>query len=217
MNIRLDSLAKQLKEGIAALKLPLSPAQCTSLLNYVQLLSKWNEVYNLTAVRDPSEMVSHHLLDSLAVIPYIKGPHVLDVGTGAGLPGIPLAIALPATDFMLLDSVAKKTRFVLQAAGELGLSNVMVKTRRVEKFQPAQLFDTVISRAFSSIAEFVTMAGPLCRPGGVLLAMKGRYPEEELKALPQDYQLREVARLAVPGLDEERHVACLERHYSYEI
>jgi len=217
MDTRQNSLAKHLKEGVAALELSLSVAQCNGLLAYVKLLSKWNEVYNLTAVRDPGEMISHHLLDSLAVIPYIKGPHVLDVGTGAGLPGIPLAIALPRVDFVLLDSVAKKTRFVLQAASELGLSNVMVKTQRVEKYHPAELFDTVISRAFSSIAEFINAAGSLCRPGGVLLAMKGRYPEEELKALPQGYQLREAVRLAVPGLDEERHVACLDRYYSYDI
>lgn len=211
-----DSLARELIEGIAALQLSLSPAQCDSLLAYVRLLAKWNRVYNLTAVRDPGEMISHHLLDSLAVIPHIKGPRVLDVGTGAGLPGIPLAIALPDLDFVLLDSVAKKTRFVLQAAGELGLSNVMVKTQRLEKYQPLQLFDTVISRAFDSLGNFAVAAGPLCRPGRVLLAMKGRYPEEELRALPPACLLRTVQRLAVPGLNEERHVVSLEWKYSYE-
>jgi len=212
-----DSLAKELKKGIAALQLSLTPAQCNGLLNYVQLLAKWNQVYNLTAVRDPADMISHHILDSLAVIPYIKGPHVLDVGTGAGLPGIPLAIALPDLDFVLLDSVAKKTRFILQAAGELRLSNVMVKTRRVEKFQSARLFDTVLSRAFSSLAKFAVAAGPLCRPGGVLLAMKGRYPQQELADLPEAYQVRDTVRLSVPGLEEERCIVCLSHYYSYEI
>ena len=212
MNALEDVLAQQLAHGIAALQLALSPAQCTKLLGYVQLLVKWNQVYNLTAIRNPRDMITRHILDSLAVIPFIKGPRVLDVGTGAGLPGIPLAIALPELEFVLLDSVAKKTRFVVQAGSELGLSNVVVKTQRVEKNHSLGLFDTVISRAFSSIAEFVTMAGPLCRRnGGVMLAMKGRYPQEELSALPPGYILKDVARLAVPELNEERHVIQLAR------
>ncbi len=207
MNAPEDVLAQQLARGIEALRLTLSPAQCTKLLDYVQLLVKWNQVYNLTAIRNPRDMVTRHLLDSLAVMPFIKGPRVLDVGTGAGLPGIPLAIALPEMEFALLDSVAKKTRFVVQAGSELGLSNVEVKTQRVENYDSLGLFDTVISRAFSSIAEFVTVAGPWCRhSGGVLLAMKGRYPQEELSALPPGYSLKDITRLAVPGLDEERHV-----------
>lgn len=211
MNARQELLAGRLARGLEALQLSLSPGQCTGLIGYVQILAKWNQVYNLTAVRDTEEMVTRHLLDSLAVIPYVKGPRVLDVGTGAGLPGIPLAIALPELDFVLLDSVTKKTRFIVQATGELGLKNVAVETQRVENYLPAELFDTVISRAFSSLAEFVAAAGALCRAGGVLLAMKGRYPQDELTALPAGYQVREVARVVVPGLDEERHVVCLGR------
>ena len=212
MNAPEDVLAQQLTRGIAALRLTLSPAQCTQLLSYVQLLGKWNQVYNLTAIRNPRDMITRHLLDSLAVIPFIKGPRVLDVGTGAGLPGIPLAIALPELEFGLLDSVAKKTRFVVQAGSELGLSNVVVKTQRVEQNHALGLFDTVISRAFSSIAEFVTAAGPLCRRnGGVMLAMKGRYPQEELSALSPGYVLKDITRLAVPELNEERHVVQLTR------
>ena len=212
MNAPDDVLAERLARGIAAQQLTLSPAQCARLLDYVQLLVKWNQVYNLTAIRNPRDMITRHLLDSLAVIPFIKGPRVLDVGTGAGLPGIPLAIALPDLQFVLLDSVAKKTRFIVQAAGELGLGNVVVKTQRVEKYHSLDLFDTVISRAFSSIAGFVTVAGPLCRSdGGVLVAMKGRYPQEELSALPPGYALKDITRLAVPGLDEERHVVQLLR------
>ena len=212
MNAPEDVLAQQLARGLTALQLTLSAEQRTKLLAYVQLLVKWNQVYNLTSVRNPCDMITRHLLDSLAVVPFIKGPRVLDVGTGAGLPGIPLAIALPELDFVLLDSVAKKTRFVVQATGELGLSNVVVKTQRVEKYQSLGLFDTVISRAFSSIAEFITVAGPLCRRGGgVLLAMKGRYPQDELSALPPGYRLKAATRLTVPDLDEERHVVQLVR------
>jgi 16S rRNA (guanine527-N7)-methyltransferase len=206
-----NSLAELLTDGVAQLQVQLSAAQCAVLLDYLRLLDKWSRVYNLTAVHDPREMVIRHLLDSLSVIPHIKGPLVLDVGTGAGLPGIPLAVALPELEFVLLDSVAKKTRFVLQAVSELRLSNVMVKTQRVEDYRPVKLFDTVISRAFSSIAEFVAVAGAQCRPGGVLLAMKGRYPEEELSGLAVGFQLLEVTRLSVPGLDEERHVVRLSR------
>jgi len=211
MTDRQDELAEQLARGLAALKLTLTPRQYAGLLAYLQLLGKWNRVYNLTAVREPREMVARHLLDSLAVIPYIKGPRVLDVGTGAGLPGIALAVALPDLKFVLLDSVAKKTRFLVQAASELGLTNVTIETQRAENYRPAALFDTVISRAFGSLAEFLVAAGPLCRHGGLLLAMKGRFPQEELTTLPSGYRLREAARLIVPGLDEERHAVCLGR------
>jgi len=212
-----DAPVTQLMQAAESLGVSLSAVQCAKLLTYVELLAKWNSVYNLTAVRDPQEMITRHILDSLSVAPYIKGPLVLDIGTGAGLPGIPLAVAFPDIQFTLLDSVAKKTRFVLQAVGELGLSNVMVKTGRVEKYQPPQLFDTVISRAFSSISDFLNMAGSLCRPGGALLAMKGRYPEEELADLPPDFQVDDILRLRVPGLDEERHAARLSRHYAFDI
>lgn len=211
MNVRQEPLAALFSQGIAALKLTLSADQRASLLGYLQLLGKWNRVYSLTAIRDPREMITRHLLDSLAVLRYIKGPRVLDVGTGAGVPGIPLAVALPDVQFVLLDSVAKKTRFVVQAVSELGLKNVTVETQRVENYRPAELFDTVISRAYASLAEFITAAGPLCRRDGVLLAMKGRHPQEELASLPSGYRLREAARLIVPGLDEERHAICIGR------
>lgn len=205
-------LAARLAEGIAMLRLSLSAAQQNRLLSYLNKLAKWNEVYNLTAVRNPAEMVTRHLLDSLAVLPYVQGTRILDVGSGAGLPGIPLAIALPDRQFVLLDSVAKKTRFMVQMVGELELANVTVENRRVEDFHPPAPFDTVISRAFSRIAEFIIAAGPLCRPGGILLAMKGRYPHDELNDLPAAFHLREVVRLEVPGLAEERHLACLEHN-----
>lgn len=213
MNIPDKALAEPLTQGIAALGLSLTSAQLAKLIAYLRLLGKWNEAYNLTAVRDPREMVTRHLLDSLAVIPFIKGPRVLDVGTGAGLPGIPLAVALPDLQFVLLDSVAKKSRFVVQAVGELGLDNVVVNTQRAERYQPEALFDTVISRACAAIATLVAIAGPLCRPGGVLLAMKGRRATDEPAVLPAGFHLDLVASIVVPGLGEERHVACIGRRF----
>lgn len=205
------ALADRLQQGAAALRLSLNATQCEKLLDYLTMLVKWGSVYNLTAIREPEEIAVRHFLDSLALAPHLKGPRILDVGTGAGLPGIPLAIAFPDLDFTLLDSVAKKTRFVLQVAGELGLSNVMVKTIRAENYRPDQPFDTVISRAFASVAEFVGIASELCRPGGLLLAMKGRNDQEELAGLPKGFRVDEVVRLTVPGLNEERHVVRLSR------
>ena len=215
MNAPDEVLAERLTQGISVLHMGLNTAQCAKLIDYVHLLIKWNQVYNLTAIRDPLDMITRHILDSLAVVPLIKGPRVLDVGTGAGLPGIPLAIALPQFKFVLLDSVAKKTRFLVQAIGELKLNNVTVETQRVEKYQTQELFDTVISRAFSSLAEYIAVAGHLSRRNdGVLLAMKGRYPQNELAVLPPGYQLKGVERLIVPDLNEERHVVQLIRNNS---
>jgi 16S rRNA (guanine527-N7)-methyltransferase len=180
------------------------------LLDYVRLLQKWNRVYNLTAVRDPAEMVTRHLLDSLAVLPYVRGPRILDVGTGAGLPGIPLALMAPALAFTLLDSNSKKTRFIRQAITELGLDNCAVVHDRVEVYRPSQPFDTVVSRAFSTLADFVQQAGHCCAPDGVLLAMKGVAPHDEIALLPAGYCVTEVQRLQIPGLKEERHAVCLQ-------
>ena len=205
------SLAECLAQALAELGLSLPARTRADLLAYVALMDKWNRVYNLTAVRSRREMLIRHVLDSLTVAPHIAGPRVLDVGSGAGLPGIPLALALPDTHFTLLDSVAKKTRFIVQAVGELGLSNVGVETRRLESYQPADLFDTVISRAFSDTVQFIGLAGRLCRPGGQLLAMKGRDPAGELAGLPAGFELAGLTRLSVPGLDEERHLVCARR------
>ena len=179
------------------------------LLHFVALLEKWNRVYNLTAVREPAQMVTRHLLDSLAIAPYVRGARVLDIGTGAGLPGIPLAVMMPAREFVLLDSNSKKTRFVTQAVAELGLRNVEVVAARVEKYIPATQFDTLIARAFSSLGELVAAAGHLAAADGVYLAMKGVYPEEELAALPAEFAVQETAALNVPGLDGARHVVVI--------
>lgn len=200
-----DPLRTRLVHGLAALGLPLPAPERERLLTYVRLLARWNSAYNLTAVRDPLEMVTRHLLDSLVIVPHLHGARVLDVGTGPGLPGIPLAVARPELAFTLLDANAKKTRFVVQAVGELVLKNVEVVQSRVENYRPSQVFDTVVSRAFASIADMLAHARHLCAPGGRFLAMKGAYPEEELEALPAGYDYQ-VVPLTVPGLDAARHV-----------
>jgi 16S rRNA (guanine527-N7)-methyltransferase len=203
--------AERLRAGLAALGLALPEATQARLLAYTALLAKWNRVYNLTAVGDPAEMVARHLLDSLAVAPYLHGSRVLDVGTGAGLPGIPLALARPELHFALLDSAAKKLRFVVQATAELGLANVETVHARVEAYRPERPFDTVISRAYAALGDFVASAGALCAPDGRLLAMKGAYPQAELAALPGGWMVAEAHRLQVPGLDAERHLVCIMR------
>lgn len=204
------SLAEKLSDGIARLGLFLTDAQQHLLLDYVAMLQKWNKVYNLTAVREPENMVYQHLLDSLAVLPYIGVGRLLDVGTGGGLPGIVLAIARPELEITLLDSNQKKTTFLRQACIELGLTNVKVKCLRVDDFQPAAAFDMVISRAFSELGEFVRLSARLCRPGGGLLAMKGVYPHDELAQLPAQFFQYEVVPLNVPGLDAQRHLVILK-------
>lgn len=186
--------------------LPLSTAVQEKLLAYVGLLAKWNRVYNLTAVRDPAEMVTRHLLDSLSVAPYLRGSRVLDVGSGAGLPGIPLALAKPEWEFVLLDSNRKKTRFITQSCIELGLTNVRVESARIEDYTPKVLFDSVISRAFSELSAMLAATGRLCQPEGIMLAMKGEYPGAELASVPPGFVVQGVEVLQVPGLDAQRHV-----------
>lgn len=201
----------QLAEGLARLDLDLSPAMQQQLLDYVALVQKWNRVYNLTAVRDTEKILTHHLLDSLAVVPHVRAaPTLLDVGSGAGLPGIPLALALPQTQVTLLDSNQKKTAFLHQAAIELKLSNVRVVCERVEKIDSNQSFTVVISRAFSDLPAFATLAGRLVTPGGSLLAMKGVQPLDEIAQLTGDFKLSGVTPLQVPGLNAERHLVFLK-------
>jgi 16S rRNA (guanine527-N7)-methyltransferase len=204
------NIEAQLAAGLAALGLDLPPGGEARLLAYLALLDKWNRVYNLTAVREPVRMVSHHLLDSLAAVPHFAGPAVLDVGSGGGLPGIPLAIARPELQLTLIDSIAKKTAFLLQAKAELGLANVTVVTGRVEDFRPETGFDTITSRAFSDLREFVALTRRLLKPGGCWLAMKGLCPNEEIAVLPDDVKVSADIWLHVPGLDASRHLIVLE-------
>ena len=200
----------QLEAGVAGLELVLPEDAETKLLAYLALLDKWNRVYNLTAVRETERMVSHHLLDSLAIVPYFETGRVLDVGSGGGLPGIPVAIARPELHVTLIDSVAKKTAFLLQAKAELGLENVSVVTGRVETHQDPAGFDTITSRAFSDLKEFVTLTRRLLAPGGRWLAMKGLYPHEEIAALSDWVKLRAEHVLNIPHLDATRHLIILE-------
>ncbi|RMG38713.1 MAG: 16S rRNA (guanine(527)-N(7))-methyltransferase RsmG [Gammaproteobacteria bacterium] len=195
----------QLSDGLDALGLTLSPTQQQQLLDYLALLLKWNRVFNLTAVRDPGQMVARHLLDSLAIVPWVRGPRVLDVGTGAGLPGIPLAIALPEFQFVLLDSNGKKTRFVQQAVAELGLPNVSVEQARVEAFRDARGFDTITSRAFADIDRMLDQTAHLRAPGGQWAAMKAGLEElHDLKA--RSGLAHQVIPLTVPGEAGRRHL-----------
>ncbi|MDP2824699.1 MAG: 16S rRNA (guanine(527)-N(7))-methyltransferase RsmG [Sulfuritalea sp.] len=226
------SLADQLQEGLAALGLDLPAAMQSKLLGYVALLKKWNGTYNLTAIRDERDMVTQHLLDSLSVLPGLSesalagprsgipvtqsegrqspGRRWADVGSGAGLPGIPLAIVRPDIDMTLIEAVAKKSAFQRQAKIELGLSNIAVVSGRVEAL-PGGLFDAVVSRAFADLTDFVRLAGHLLAQNGRLYAMKGLAPEAEMSRLPPGWAVLDCVRLNVPGLDAQRHLVVLER------
>jgi len=179
------------------------------LMEYVTELMNWNRVYNLTSVRKPTDIVTRHILDSLSILPHLHGEHILDIGTGAGLPGIPLAIACPERDFVLLDSSSKKLRFVQQTLGILNLDNVTLEDCRVEEYQPETLFDIVICRAFSDLPDFYRYAARLCNEGGKMLAMKGVYPMTEVECLEDKSVIDNVETLKVPGLDAERHLVIM--------
>ena len=203
------SLAQELTQGIDQLGVEVTPEVQQKLLSYLTLLQKWIKVYNLTAIRQPEQMVSHHLLDSLAVLAHLWPGQWLDVGCGAGLPGMVLALMRPEWAFTLLDSNSKKTSFVQQAVIELGLRNVSVCCARVEDWQPAQCFDGVISRAFAETADFVTQTRHLLAQEGRWVAMKGMLGEE-LKRLPTDIRVERITQLQVPGLDAARCLVILK-------
>jgi 16S rRNA (guanine527-N7)-methyltransferase len=203
------STADQLRLGLIALGLTLERDTQQSLLDYVALIEKWNRVYNLTAIREPEKMVSHHLLDSLAVAPHLHAKRLLDVGSGAGLPGIPLALANPGMRVTLLDSNHKKTAFLNQAVIELKLDNAEVCGERVESWQAQTPFDVIISRAFSDMGEFVRITRHLLAPGGTFAAMKGLHPYEEIDKLPPGCTVRQVLPLAIPGLEGARHLVLI--------
>lgn len=204
-------MAARLAEGCAALGLNLDASVRARLLDYVGELGRWNRAYNLTAVRDPMAMVTLHLLDSLSVAAYLHGQRVIDVGSGAGLPGLVLALAEPRRDFTLLDANGKKAAFMRHALRRMALANATVVQARAEDYSAADGFDTVISRAFASLADMVRLSGHLCGPGGRLLAMKGRYPEQEVAELPRGFRVLDSRRLHVPGLGAERHLLILGR------
>lgn len=204
------SAAEQLKRGLLALGLTLESDTQQRLLDYIALIEKWNRVHNLTAIREPEKMVSHHLLDSLAVMPHLHATRLLDVGSGAGLPGIPLALANPDMHVTLLDSNHKKTAFLNQAVMELKLKNAEVCSERVESWTTQQRFDVIISRAFSDMGEFARVTRHLLAAGGTLAAMKGLHPYEEIEKLPPECKVRQVLPLAIPGLQGARHLVLID-------
>jgi len=203
--------AEELTLGARELGVDLSEAQHEKLLGYLALLIKWNKAYNLTAVRDPDEMVSRHLLDSLSVVPFIEGERQLDVGSGGGMPGIPLAILFPDMKVTCLDSNGKKTRFLTQVKLELKLDNLEVIHSRAEAFKPQVPFTGIISRAFSSLEDFTQWTRHMGDKETRWLAMKGLHPADELVALPADFHLESAQALAVPGCQGQRHLLILRR------
>lgn len=211
MGLVTEQQANLLKQGIKQLALSITEQQQALLLGYLELLAKWNKAYNLTAVRDINEMVSRHLLDSLSIVPYIKGNYWLDVGSGGGMPGIPLAIIFPDTEFTLLDSNGKKTRFLTQVALQLKLTNVNVVNQRVESFHVKQPFTGIVSRAFSSLVEFINLTKHLAGEETEWLAMKGVYPEQELQSLPAEFKVEADYQLTVPNCEGQRHLLIIKQ------
>ena len=207
----MSDLAQQLDDGLKKLGLGLDAQACGRLLDYLALLQKWNKVYNLSAIRDPQEMLVKHIFDSLAVVPYIQAEHLIDVGTGGGLPGIPLAIVYPKMQVDLLDSNEKKTRFLVQVKAQLGLDNVQVLHCRVEEHQPQPGYDVVISRAFTALDNFVEITRHLLAENGVWWAMKSQNLPEEMKALPEWVAVDHILDLQVPGLDAKRALVAMHK------
>lgn len=205
------AIADVLKQGIAALELNLDEAQVAKLLDYLALLNKWNSVYNLTSVRDPMQMVTLHVLDSLAAVPAFAGAqNVLDVGAGGGLPGMVLAISRPDMKVSMIDTVHKKTAFLNQVKAELELANVTVYTKQVQQLEVKTKFDVITSRAFADLSDFVNWSGHLLQEGGQFIALKGTAPEDERERLPAPWKVQKLQPLEVPGLDAERHLVFIQ-------
>ncbi|NGZ83400.1 16S rRNA (guanine(527)-N(7))-methyltransferase RsmG [Duganella aceris] len=204
-------IADVLKQGIKDLKLDLNDGQVEKLLDYLALLNKWNSVYNLTSVRDPMQMVTLHVLDSLAAVPAFKdAKNVLDVGAGGGLPGMVLAISRPDMKVSMIDTVHKKTAFLNQVKAELELANVTVYTKRVEQLEVKTKFDVITSRAFADLSDFVNWSGHVLAEGGQFIALKGTAPAEERERLPEPWKVQKLEPLEVPGLDAERHLVFIK-------
>jgi 16S rRNA (guanine527-N7)-methyltransferase len=211
-----DAELQLLTAGAHDLGVAVDARRGEALLCLVDELAAANEQFNLTAIRDRPGMLRKHVLDSLSLQPYLRGTRVADVGTGAGFPGLPLAVINPERQFSLIEATGKKARFVTQTAERIGCRNVEVVHARAESYRPFELFDTVMARALASLADFVAYAGHLCAPGGRLLAMKGRRPEDEISALPKAFRVLAVHRLKLPGLDDERHLVELSPGSRYQ-
>lgn len=201
-----ESEREVLTAGASDIGFALAATDAEALLRLVDELEIGNAQFNLTAIRDRPGMLRKHVLDSLSLLPYLRGARIADIGTGAGFPGLPLAICNPQRRFTLVEATGKKARFVEQTVERLSCGNVQVANIRAESYRPFELFDTVIARALSSLADFAAYAGHLCAPEGRLLAMKGKRPDEEISALPKSFRVLAVHRLKVPGLDDERHL-----------
>jgi 16S rRNA (guanine527-N7)-methyltransferase len=208
-----DALAAVLDQGIKDMALDVTPEQQSRLMAYLQLMNKWNAVYNLTSLRDPRQMVTHHLLDSLAAVPaFANARNVLDVGAGGGLPGIVLAITRPDMNVSMIDTVHKKTAFLTQVKAELSLTNVTVHTMKVQDLIVNDKFDVITSRAFADLSDFVNWSGHLLAEGGRFIALKGVAPSDERERLPQDWKVMDLQPLWVPRLEAERHLVFIERN-----
>jgi 16S rRNA (guanine527-N7)-methyltransferase len=201
-----DSELEMLASGAKEIGIDLSAERAEVLLRLIDELELANAQFNLTAIRDRPGMLHKHVLDSLSIQPYLRGERMVDVGTGAGFPGLALAVVNPGRHFTLIEATGKKARYVEQTAARIGITNAQVANVRAETYRPLELFDTVMARALSSLADFVAYAGHLCAPGGRLLAMKGKHPDEEISALPRSFRALAVHRLKVPGMSDERHL-----------
>lgn len=199
-------LSAQLEAYLAAINLPATAEQKKQLIDFVGMLNKWNKAYNLTSVRDPESMLIRHIMDSLVVSEHLQGERFIDVGTGPGLPGIPLAIMNPDKTFVLLDSLGKRIRFQKQVAFELGINNISSVESRVEAYQPEQKFDGVLSRAFASIQDMLTWCHHLPAENGLYYALKGQLNDEEMRQIPAGFIVKDIIELKVPKLDEQRHL-----------
>ena len=211
-NFDRNALAQVLRDGIAEMQLDVSPAQQEQLLDYLALMFKWNSVYNLTSLRDPMQMVTHHLLDSLAAVPAFAGAkNVLDVGAGGGLPGIVLAVVRPDMKVSMIDTVHKKTAFLTQVKAQLGLANVSVYTMKVQELAVSDKFDVITSRAFADLSDFVEWSSHLLAEQGRYIALKGVAPEDERQRLPAEWKVTKVEPLQVPRLGAERHLVFIQK------
>ena len=210
-NVDTVKLNEILLQGCEKLALDITTEQADKLTGYVQRIDKWNKAYNLTSVRDPEQMMVKHILDSLAVTRFVSGKRVIDVGTGPGLPGIPLAIMLPDIEFTLLDSLGKRVRFMKQCAFELGLTNVTPVYSRVEEHEPAQPYDIVLSRAFASLKDMLHWCQHLVDSSGVFFALKGQFPQSEIDEVSDHFQIGSVEALSVPDLTGERHLVTIRK------
>jgi 16S rRNA (guanine527-N7)-methyltransferase len=203
--------SNKILDAARAIGLKIGDTQAQALVSYLELLIKWNKAYNLTAIRDPKEMLIKHLIDSLSIGPYIKGNRILDVGTGPGLPGIPMAILYPEKKFLLVDSNGKKTRFLTQSKITLGLDNIEILNGRVEDVSSGEVFDQIMSRAFTALDNMVELCKHLLSDNGQFLAMKGLYPENEISAIHTNFKLKDSIELNVPGCEDQRHLIIIER------